>query len=330
MPNYAKPYLTPAQQAALLARRGTDLVGSDAARALETIGYYRLSAYWYPYRNIDPRQTSRAQRVHRSSAVPDGTPFTQILDLYTFDQRIKMAVMEAIERIEVAVRVQIADVLGRRSPFGQHQAACLDGAFTGRRPGEAASRHERWLDRLREQQRRSSEDFVQHFRTKYSGDLPIWTAIELLDFGAMATLFTGLKRVDRDAVAARLGVVDEHRRGDGSVLANWLRVLNFVRNTCAHHARLWNRHFTEKVRTSALGGMKNLRHLQHISERDRARFYPALAVIWHLMSAIAPGSSWHARTRTVLDGFPADGVVGPADMGFPPGWGRHLRHRPLT
>ena len=235
--------------------------------------------------------------------------------------------MEAIERIEVAVRVQVADVLGRRSPFGHNQAQCLDGAFTGRRAGETRSKHERWLERLREQQRRSSEDFVQHFRTKYNGDLPIWAAIELLDFGAMTTLFTGLKRSDRDAIAARLGVVDNHQHGDGSVLANWLRVLNFVRNTCAHHARLWNRHFTEKVRTSALGGIADLRHLQALGERDRARLYPALAVIWHLMSTISPESSWHARTRDVLDSFPSDDVIGTRDMGFSPEWVRHLRGR---
>ncbi|MFI2366457.1 Abi family protein [Promicromonospora sp. NPDC019610] len=325
---YAKPYLSPTQQAALLAQRGMDPAGADATHGLGTIGYYRLSAYWYPYRVIDQQQTSQSRRVRRHSAVPAGTAFTQILDLYSFDQCIKMAVMEAVERIEVAVRVQIADVLGRRSPFGHHQTHCLDGAFTGRRPGESQSRHERWLDRLREQQRRSSEDFVQHFRTKYTGDLPVWTAIELLDFGAMATLFTGLKRADRDVIAARLGVVDQRQHGDGSVLANWLRVLNFVRNTCAHHARLWNRHFTDKVRTSALGGIESLQHLRHVSERDRARFYPALAVIWHLMSTISPESTWHVRTRATLDRFPTDGVVGPADMGFPPDWSRHLRPRP--
>jgi abortive infection bacteriophage resistance protein len=325
---YSKPYLTFAQQAVLLAQRGIDLDGSDAANALESIGYYRLSAYWYPYRTIDQGRTHQAGRVHRHSSVPNGTSFTQILALYRFDQRIKMMVMEAIERIEVAVRVQIADILGRRSPFGHNQLHCLDGAFTGRRAVGAPSKHERWLDRLREQQRRSSEDFVQHFRMKYNGDLPIWTAIELLDFGAMATLFTGLKRSDRDVIAARLGVVDSRQQGDGSILANWLRVLNFVRNTCAHHARLWNRHFTEKVRTSALGGINNLRHLRGLDERNRARLYPALAVIWHLMDAISPGSTWHARTRDILDGFPTDNIVGTRDMGFPRDWNKHLRSRP--
>ena len=321
---YAKPYLTFKQQSALLAQRGMVLDGSDAANALESIGYYRLSAYWYPYRTIDHDRTRQTNRVHRKSSVPEGTPFAQVLALYQFDQRFKLVVMEAIERIEVAIRVQIADVVGRRSPFGHHETHCLDGAFTLRRTGEPASRHERWLERLREQQRRSSEDFVQHFRTKYDGDLPIWTAIELLDFGSMTALFTGLKRSDRDAIAARLGVVDSHNHGDGSILANWLRVLNFVRNTCAHHARLWNRHFTEKVRTSALGGIEGLRHLRNLAERDRARLYPALAVIWHLMSAIAPGSTWHSRTRDVLDHLPADDVVGARDMGFPRGWDRYL------
>ena len=51
---FAKPPLSYADQAALLIERG--LVVSDPnvlMRQLEAVGYYRLCAYWYPFKQAD-------------------------------------------------------------------------------------------------------------------------------------------------------------------------------------------------------------------------------------------------------------------------------------
>ncbi|WP_454132614.1 Abi family protein [Microbacterium lacticum] len=69
-----------------------------AVRYLRHIGYYRLSAYTIPF------QASRPHHVFR----PD-TSFDDILDLYMFDRALRLLVMDALERIEVAVRSAITD-----------------------------------------------------------------------------------------------------------------------------------------------------------------------------------------------------------------------------
>nr|WP_272954618.1 Abi family protein [Kribbella sandramycini] len=53
--------------------------------------------------------------------------------------------------------------------------------------------------------------FVRHFQRKYDGRLPVWVVTEILDFGSLSYLFTGLKSADRNEIAARLGILD--RRG---------------------------------------------------------------------------------------------------------------------
>ncbi|MFL0429924.1 hypothetical protein ACH0BA_05490 [Kocuria palustris] len=49
--SYAKPFLPVSEQVELLRDRGMETGPSGEAEALlRRVGYYRLSAYWYPYR----------------------------------------------------------------------------------------------------------------------------------------------------------------------------------------------------------------------------------------------------------------------------------------
>jgi abortive infection bacteriophage resistance protein len=84
---------------------------SDDARAvayLERIGYYRLSGYWYPFR-------IRAG-TGPASVIGDnfraGTEFGHVVDLYVFDKKLRLLMLDAIERVEIALRTSIAQILG--------------------------------------------------------------------------------------------------------------------------------------------------------------------------------------------------------------------------
>ncbi len=47
---YSKPHLSLEQQAALLISRGLVADKQKLMECLANVGYYRLSAYWHPYR----------------------------------------------------------------------------------------------------------------------------------------------------------------------------------------------------------------------------------------------------------------------------------------
>ena len=88
---YDKPPLTFEQQLDLLAARGLEINDRDQApHALERINYYRLSAYWYPVKNND-------------DTFNPGARFDVAVKLYEFDRHLRLQMMDAIERVEIAL-----------------------------------------------------------------------------------------------------------------------------------------------------------------------------------------------------------------------------------
>ena len=92
---YTKPALSFEQQAQRLLDRG--LITPDKGtlvQHLRVVNYYRLSAYWYPFKCIDPA-------TGNEQFTPD-TTFEMIWRRYTFDSHLRLLVMDAIEYVEVA------------------------------------------------------------------------------------------------------------------------------------------------------------------------------------------------------------------------------------
>ncbi|TDW17957.1 Abi family protein [Kribbella kalugense] len=312
MTAYTKPHLAFADQVGLLKSRGLIIDDeTEAERLLGVIGYYRLSGYWYSFRR-------RSDGVGRDDHFVEGTTFRQVVRLYDADRRLKLQLLDALERIEIAVRVMIGFTLGRRGAYAHLDSRNLDGRFT-RSDGRQPSTYDRWLRKVLTAQARSSEDFVLHFQHKYDGRLPVWVITEILDFGAMSYLFQGLQSADRNEIAARLGVLDRRGDGNGTALANWLRVLNYVRNVCAHHSRLWNRNLADQLAPSHLRSIPDLRHLTQ-PEVSHARIYSTLCVVAFLLSRLGHESHWPEQIRDLISTeIPACGRE-LRELGFPAGW----------
>jgi abortive infection bacteriophage resistance protein len=312
MTAYAKPHLAFADQVRLLKSRGLIIDDeAEAERLLSVIGYYRLSGYWYTFRRQRPG-------APRDDDFVEGTNFRTVVRLYDADRRLKLAVLDAIERIEIAARVLIGFTLGRRGAYAHLDADNLDGRFV-QSSGGRASTYDRWLRKVLTAQTRSSEDFVLHFQNKYDGRLPVWVMTEILDFGSLSYLFQGLKVADRNEIAARLGILDRHGEGNGAALANWLRVLNYLRNVCAHHSRLWNRNLVDQIAPSHLRSIPDLRHLSN-RRVTHFRIYSTLCIIGFQLARIGQRPAWVSQVQTlVAEEFPACGRD-LHELGFAAGW----------
>lgn len=313
MPSYTKPHLAFADQIRLLRSRGLLIDDeAEAERLLSTIGYYRLSGYWYVYRQLD--------NGRRDDRFVGGTTFGRVVRLYEADRRLKLLLLDALERIEIALRVMIGFTLGRRGAYAHLDRSNLDGRFIRSSAGHPST-YDRWLHKVLGAQTRSSEDFVLHFQSKYDGRLPVWVVTEILDFGSMSYLFQGLKGADRNEIAGRLGVLDQSGGGNGTALANWLRVLNYVRNVSAHHSRLWNRNLVDQIAPSRLRSIPDLRHLTS-PEVSHFRVYSTLCIIAFLLSRTGHGPAWTTQIRELLGTeIPACGR-GLHELGFPVGWAK--------
>lgn len=317
---YSKPHLTFEQQVAKLRDRG--LICTDEAAAvqlLKTVGYYRLSAYVYPFREllaeVDRQVESPAH--FRSDAIQPGVTFEHVRDLWKFDRALRLLCLDAIETIEIGLRTQVAYVLGERNPFGHlvRNSLNLEACSEASRREAYADRFEEWLSRYESLRKDAlSEDFVKHNTVKYGSELPVWIAVEFLDFGALVRLYRLLDKADQTRIASSL-----HIKG-GPLLGDWLRDMNYIRNLSAHHSRLWNRVPTYKPRKFNPHQVPDaLKHAAQLAPRDK--IYVHLAIMAFLSREIDPTSNWPLSLRTRVRKFPATPrLTVESDMGFPKGW----------
>ncbi|HEY3751998.1 MAG TPA: Abi family protein [Pseudonocardiaceae bacterium] len=228
-----KVYRTYEDQVALLAGRGMDVGDPDqAVRVLRRINYYRLSGYWYPFRQQDAGT--------RIDDFYSGTRLDDVVALYEFDARLRAATFSVLAPIELAIRALLGHELGRIDPSSHLDPSKL--SPTARR----GNSYSRWRDSYRCELERSREDFVDHHRQKYGGRLPVWVAVELLGWGGLTYLYGFAPRSVQDEVAGACGL-------SGPQLTSWLKSLNLVRNTCAHHGRLFNRVHTITPKLPKIG-----------------------------------------------------------------------------
>lgn len=272
---YNKPALSYEQQLdQKLIPRG--LVVEDRTRALDwlrRVGYYRLSGYFYPYRVSTTDDNFRP-----------GATFDTAVSVYKFDCELRLLLLQAIDRIEVAIRASITYHLGHElGPFGHMDSANYKAYVPPPTPGMSALGldFKDFCGKVVSAEKQSSEVFIAHYRAKYSNpDLPVWMLTEIVSFGFLSRLTENLvdKQIQRK-IARDFGLSQ-------SQLISWLQSLCYLRNVCAHHGRLWNRTFSVKPELLPRWRKQGV---------TRDRLYVVLVMIVHLLDEIAPRSKWKQR-----------------------------------
>ena len=315
---YTKTHLTLDQQVERLADRGLEVLDpAQARRSLEMVGYYRFSAYAYPFRVPIPPSGARETTVqYRTDRFVPGARFAWAEDLYEFDRDLRLLVLDAVETIEIAVRSKIGYHLGARHPFGHLSRDHLDAAKCDRPDAvdRAQTSYDAWRERFSAHLLKSSaEDFIDHHIQKYDGRLPIWAATEIMEFGQLVRLYGFMADADQSRISKELAGVS------GAVFARWMKLANYARNISAHHARPWNRTLTYK-----LGRVpETVPELVHLNAAThcRSRAYAVCALLALLTQRIRPETRWTTRLRDVLHRFPEGLPVSPkTHMGFPDEW----------
>ncbi|MFF9563341.1 Abi family protein [Leifsonia sp. NPDC014704] len=280
------------QQLALLASRGMDIGDHDLAiEHLSNVNYYRLSGYWYPFRRlVDGR---------RGDDFYPGTTLSDVIRLYHFDAALRTMAFASLATIELTVRAALGHALG---DVGQCIHLEPDHLNARARAGE---QYARWRRRYERELDESREDFVVHHREKYSGVLPVWAAVEVLDWGSLTRLYGFAPREVQEAVAAEFGL-------RGPQLESWMKSLNIVRNVCAHHGCLFNRVFALVPKLPQAG---------RYPELDRAapfsRTFGQLTLIQFLLKQ---RSLKRSGLPAVLGTFPSMRLLPSRSIGAPDDW----------
>jgi abortive infection bacteriophage resistance protein len=278
---FAKPGLNSHALVERMQGRGLSVpLPTEAITSLDRIGYYRLLIYMRPLQDITTKRFA------------PGTSFEDILVLYEFDRQLRLLCLDAIERIEVALRSAIVQNLAVVN--GPH--FYLNAVYFSH-----ASARDRFVNKVRGAEHLA----LTHYRNTYvrPPDPPIWAALEAVSFGVLSRLFADLSLQNRKLVARSFGY-------DEKVLVSWFRTLTVLRNTCAHHNRLWNFRFMAYQPRVA----KNLSGVFSVQDTFHAR----AVVLVALLSALGHANDWKARFVSHVNANPAK--IQPAAMGFPSNW----------
>jgi abortive infection bacteriophage resistance protein len=279
-----------------------DVGPRDAAiETLKSVSYYRLSGYWYSFR--------RFVGPDRGVEFSPETSLADVLRLYHFDESLRAATFAALGPVELRVRALLGHALGEID-----ECAHLHPRFLGPEASKGDS-YRRWRIGYEKELARSREEFVDHHKTRYGGTLPVWVAVEVLDWGALSFLYGFSPRPAQDRVSGAFGLTSPQLR-------SWLRALNIVRNVCAHHGRLFNRVHAITPKLPVRGAFPDLDHAsQHMN-----RTFGQLALVQHMLRE--QGSARVHLLPSALRAYPDVSLVPLAHLGAPDDWSDQAMWKP--
>lgn len=289
---YNKPPKTFLEQIELLQSRGMQIDDTDqAASYISSINYYRLSSYWLPF--------EQSRNSHQFSP---GTTFEAVLASYIFDRKLRLHVLSAVERLEVALRTRFAYVLSHR--YGAD--ALENPSVFGQRSHKGYSYRDSIAQLLRDVGR-SKETFIDHHRTKYDNLLPpIWACVEIMSLGQLSRWFANIRqRRDRNEIASAFEL-------DEVALASFIHHVTHVRNIAAHHNRLWNRKIPISMKLPTQPSEVNT----SLAPQSPKKIYNTLVVLAWVTTRISPTTSWITELKDLLIAYDVDLLA----MGFPENW----------
>ena len=290
---YSKPSLDIAAQIQLLESRGLTIDDRPLAEHfLSFVSYYRLAGYWWPL------QADKKKHVFKSDS-----KFSTVIELYNFDRELRLLVFDMIERIEIGLRTQLIYHLSNAySPWW----------FENKNLFYNQKYWRQHLISLKKEVNRSREVFIQEHNKQYKTDSrcpPAWKSLEVISLGLLSKFYQNLKK----EVPEKRKIAKNFHVGSGQYLSSWLRSISVVRNICAHHSRLWNRHLPTPPKLLR----KASKPFVETTLLDAHSFYTVLCSMQYLLLTISPKNSFRKKLIELLKKYP---TVDERAMGFLDGW----------
>ncbi|MDV6316249.1 Abi family protein [Idiomarina sp. HP20-50] len=301
-----KPFMDYEELIKLLDSRGMTVEDTTrAVRKVSQVGYYRLSGFWYPCRVIERDEDGQVVKVNgkpkRKSQFLPNSSFNNTFLLYKFDKRLRLLLLDAIERIEIHLRTIIAHELGRQDPLAYQKQKFINPSELKNyyKGGRVRNSWIEWSTRQQSELSRSKEDCIL-WHTRNEKNLPIWVAVEAWSFGTVSKYFELLKGSYQNKVAAKLGV------SNSSLLVRWLQDLNTLRNRCAHHTRVWNQSQNNPIRIPTEQGKADTEYFTslNLDNKHKKKIYGLITIIWYLVRNIGPNSDWIQHVLEEIESIP--------------------------
>jgi abortive infection bacteriophage resistance protein len=279
-----KPFKETSELVALLKERGLDVDRPDGAAFLHDFNYYRFTGYSRQFQN-NPKAGDDAYRP--------GTKLSDICSVIDHDAELRGLLSAALTLIELSVRARFAHEAGRN--FGEAAFYLNEANYL-----EITPDLDRLIATMRNDLKRSKSPTVARYTHDGNFDfVPIWVAVEVLSFGAIAKMMTYLS----DDAPARQVAASYSLAWDG--FQSTIHALSVLRNQCAHHGQIWHR------KPSIVAPVP--KKLRPRFKYDHQGSYPAIIMLKVYLKKIRPETVWAAEIDALLDSSTAlcDGILNP-------------------
>lgn len=277
---YEKPFLSFEQQSKKLACLLTNSNTSDIKSVLKNVNYYRIGLYVYPFRMSSTKDT-----------LAKNTEFSHILDLYKFDKKLSLVILDGLQTLETAMKTQIAYILGTVDPFFFYHTENNDYILPNKRD-LWKSNCKNILNKL------DTHATIKKNYKKYKC-LPTWIIIETLTMGQQGNILDCLQPAQKAKIIRNMGITV----GGVNAFCDFWKPLNQLRNKCAHYDLVWNNTFSNISSISYLDKIPKIRALDKTDSFENT-LYSRLIIIWAWLQFIHPTSHWNMRLKKVIHTFP--------------------------
>ncbi|MGB9369274.1 MAG: Abi family protein [Xanthobacteraceae bacterium] len=250
------------------------------------IGIARFEEYAYPFKNEMKRRKT-----------PIGV--SNVFRLYKFDRKLRLLSLDAIERIEVAVKSAV-----------QSELVSIRGVEWFRDARFVDSLAPKLYQELEHDVLQVPAMLDDRGKPKPLSEFPSERIMDVLSYKRIENILTGLRRQNRKNVAARFPDVS------AELLVSWFSSFRFVRNTAAHHTRLWNMWFrvAPTIHNEWYGTFGS------VTKGYEKRYYAQALAMYYLLRRIARNTRWHKRLYELMSSDGPNSLDVLQLMGFPGDW----------
>lgn len=178
--------------------------------------YYRFRGYCYQF--------------IKGNKLNGNISFEDILDIYYFDDELRQLLLKYLRHIELSIK----SIVSYYHTIKYGPLCYLDDKLFINK-----ANHTDFLDKAKKEIGRSDEVFISHHINIKNSVFPFWVVCEVLTFGTISKYYNNMLNTDKTAISKKFYGVDR------KYIENWLLVCSYIRNLCAHNARLYNRKFIQ-------------------------------------------------------------------------------------
>jgi len=282
---YSKPSITIKEQIDLLKKRGLIVNDKkDLSKYLSNISYYHLSSYF--------------KHFQKNDHFYDRVTFDDILNIYVFDQKLRLLLLDVLERIEKSFKCRLVYELATK--YNDSHWLSDEKYFE-----DKENYYKRTVAGILDKLPCSKETYIKHYYQKYSEPQhpPTWTIIDSLTFGQSVMIYGQLTKENKKLIAQTYDLNKKH-------VQNWMYALSIIRNFCAHHSRLWNKNMIITL-NKRVGIYKDL-----FSNSHRNRLWNYIVIIQIINCKFNPDSKWTERLYNIIQ----EHNINVSHMDFPEDW----------